>query len=92
MTTFREAEDVYLYGGGIQMEEEQLCARCGDDLDSESIEVDGEHYCSRCHRMIVRAYERDIRYKLKDYLKESDAFKCMCIKEALESYAEEFDN
>lgn len=92
MTTFREAEDIYLYGGGMQMQEEPTCARCGDDAGEDAIEIDGEYYCSRCHRMLVRAYEREIRYKLKDYLKESDAFKCMCIKEALESYAEEFDD
>lgn len=91
MTTFREAEDVYLYGGGMQAEVPTECHRCGDDIDEDAIEVGGEWYCSTCHRMIVRAYERDIRFKLKEYLKESDPLRCKCIRDALEEYAEEFE-
>ena len=91
MTTFREAEDVYLYGGGIQMQEEIPCARCGDDVGEDAIEIDGEWYCDNCRKMLVRAYTRDLHRRLSDYTKESDPLKCRCIKEALEDYAEEFE-
>lgn len=88
--TFSEALDNNLYGGGIQAYEEIPCARCGEDIGEDAIEVDGEHYCRSCERTMVRAYLREIK-RLLPYTSEGDSFKTHCIKLALEEYGEYFE-
>ena len=45
---FSTAEQNYLYGGGIQTQEAITCYNCGDEIDADAEEIDGEWYCSTC--------------------------------------------
>lgn len=66
---FNEAEDMHLYGGGIQVAEDTAdgyCEVCGRECrgDLYDIEVNGEWYCEDCYNKI----KDEVRGQLKRLL------------------------
>ena len=87
-TGYGPAEQSYLYGGGIQTETDEHCYRCGEDLDAEAEQIDGEWYCGACIEAERDMFKHILQERFSMY---DEPFEKHILKTCIEDFMEELE-